>query len=194
MLSGAVLNTVVRYTRFDSDTWGQGPADMQITPEGWGGNFFNTWSRRANQVEVLPAFQLPSKTWHGRHEVRFGEDVLYRSYNGSSVSHPVDLLAQDGSLAEQIAFQGAGLLRAADTEAAEFVEDQLECERQLDAELRSASLEPIHRPRRGLCASRRRGLCAGRRAQDRNSAPALRRSTVMFLCLRQISRTISRGC
>ena len=124
LLSGAVLNTVVRYTRFDSDTWGQGSADMQITPQGWGGNFFNAWSRRANQVEALPAFQLPAKTWHGRHEVRFGEDVLYRSYNGSSLSHPIDLVAQDGSLAERIDFQGAGLLKATDTEAAEFVEDQ----------------------------------------------------------------------
>ena len=124
LLSGAVLSTVVRYTRFDSDTWGQGSADMQISPEGWGGNFFNTWSRRANQVEALPAFQLPGKTWHGRHEVRFGEDVLYRSYNGSSVSHPVDLLAQDGTIAERIDFQGAGFLRASDTEAAEFVQDQ----------------------------------------------------------------------
>ena len=122
--SGAELNAVVRYTRFDSSTWGQGPADMQITPVGWGGNFFNTWSRRANQVEALPAFQFPSKTWHGHHEVRFGEDVLYRSYNGSSVSHPIDLLAQNGALAERIDFQGAGLLRATDTEAAEFVEDQ----------------------------------------------------------------------
>src|SRR4029077_6829905 len=122
--SGAELNAVVRYTRFDSSAWGQGPADMQITPVGWGGNFFNTWSRRANQVEALPAFQFPSKTWHGHHEVRFGEDVLYRSYNGSSVSHPIDLLAQNGALAERIDFQGAGLLRATDTEAAEFVEDQ----------------------------------------------------------------------
>jgi len=124
LLSGALLSTVVRYTRFDSDAYGQGPADMQITPEGWGGNFFNTWSRRANQVELLPAFQLPSKTWHGHHEFRFGEDVLYRTYNGSSISHPVDLFAQDGSLAEQITFQGAGLLRGNDTEAAEFIEDR----------------------------------------------------------------------
>jgi hypothetical protein len=124
LLSGAVLNSVVRYTRFDSDTWGQGSADMQITPQGWGGSFFNAWSRRANQVEALPAFQLPGKTWHGRHEVRFGEDLLYRSYNGSSLSHPIDLLAQDGSLAERIDFQGPGLLKATDAEAAEFVEDQ----------------------------------------------------------------------
>ena len=42
---------------------------------------------------------------------------------GSSVSHPVELLREDGSVAEQIAFQGAGVLRGAATEAAEFVED-----------------------------------------------------------------------
>ena len=124
LLSGAVLNAVVRYTRFDSDTWGQGPADMQITPLGWGGNFFNTWSRRANQVEALPAFQLPAKNWHGHHQVRFGEDVLYRSYQGSSVSHPIDLVAADGTVPERIGFQGAGQLKASDTEAAEFIEDQ----------------------------------------------------------------------
>jgi len=70
--SGAILNTVVRYTRFDSSAYGQGPADMQITPAGWGGNFFNTWIRRSNQVEALPAYQLAGKNWHGRHEIRFG--------------------------------------------------------------------------------------------------------------------------
>ena len=163
LLSGAVLNTVVRYTRFDSDTWGQGSADMQITPEGWGGNFFNTWSRRANQVEVLPSFQLPAKTWYGRHEVRFGEDVLYRSYNGSSISHPIDLLAQDGLVAERIDFQGAGLLRAADTEAAEFVEDQWNLNGSLTlnfgARLSSQSIgrDAAFAPRGGIAFSPGRG-------------------------------------
>lgn len=121
--SGALLNTIVRYTRFDSDVRGQGSANMEISPEGWGGNFFNTQSRKANQLEALPTYQLAAKSWHGSHEVRFGADVLYRSYSGSSVSHPIDLLAEDGSLAEQIAFQGAGVSRATDAEIAEFVQD-----------------------------------------------------------------------
>jgi len=33
--SGALLNTLVRYTRFDSNAHGQGPLDMEISPEGW---------------------------------------------------------------------------------------------------------------------------------------------------------------
>ena len=121
--SGVVLDTVVRYTYFDTKENGQGPADMTISPAGWGGNFFNAWSRTANQMEVLPSVQLPAKTWHGRHEFKFGTDILYRAYNGSSISHPVQLLAEDGSLTERIDFQGAGLLQANSAEISTFVQD-----------------------------------------------------------------------
>ena len=121
--SRAVLNTLVRYTRFDSNAHGLGAADMQISPEGWGGNYFNNWTRRANQVEALPAYQLPSKTWLGSHEIRLGTDILYRNFEGSSVSHPIDLQAQNGLPVEQIVFQGAGNLSAADSEIAEFIQD-----------------------------------------------------------------------
>jgi hypothetical protein len=122
--SGALLNTVLRYTRFDSDAHGQGPADMQLTPEGWGGNFFNAWARTSNSFEAMPTLQLPDHSWLGRHQVRFGIDISHRSYSGTNQSHPVDLLRQDQSLAEQLTFEGEGQLSAADTEVAEFIEDQ----------------------------------------------------------------------
>lgn len=121
--SGAVLNTIVRYTRFDSNAHGQGPADMEISPEGWGGNYFNSWNRNANQLEALPAYQLAAKSWHGTHEIRFGTDILYRNYGDSNISHPIDLFAENGSIAERINFQGAGLLSASDAEVAEFIQD-----------------------------------------------------------------------
>jgi hypothetical protein len=122
--SGVILNTVVRYTRFDSSAYAQGPADMEITPEGWGGNFFNNWARKANQVEALPTVQLPTKSWLGRHDLKFGTDVLYRTYGGDSISHPIQIRAEDGSLAERIDFQGAGLLKATNEEISEFAEDR----------------------------------------------------------------------
>jgi hypothetical protein len=46
--SGSVLSTVAQYTRFDSNAHGQGTADMLITPQGWGGNYFDMWSRRGH--------------------------------------------------------------------------------------------------------------------------------------------------
>jgi len=122
--SGSLLSGEIRYTRFDGDAFGHGPLDMEISPSGWGGNFFNTAYRTANQFEALPTYQLAPKSWHGQHLVRFGADVLYRNYNGSDNSHPIDILAADGSLAEQINFQGAGLLNASDSEVSEFIEDR----------------------------------------------------------------------
>jgi hypothetical protein len=121
--SGLVLDTVVRYMYFDTKAYGQGTADMTISPAGWGGNFFNTWSRTANQVEILPSVQLPTKNWRGRHEIKFGTDILYRNYDGSSISRPVQLLAEDNSLTEEIDFQGAGLLHANSAETSVFAQD-----------------------------------------------------------------------
>jgi len=121
--SGAVLNTSFRYTNFYTNSEGQGPATMQIGPEGWGGNFFNTEARNSNQLELHPMLELPSKNWHGRHEFQFGVDALYRAYRGTSVSRPIDLIEQNGTVDEQIAFQGPGRLEATDTEVAEYAED-----------------------------------------------------------------------
>lgn len=122
--SGGLLNTVFRYTRFNSHAHGQGPEDMLVTPEGWGGNFFNSWSRNANEVEIRPAFQFPDKSWHGRHLLRIGLDVSRRSFAGTDISRPVQVLRQDGSVAEQIDFRGPGLLNGASTEVGEFIEDR----------------------------------------------------------------------
>ena len=121
--SGAILSGVMQYTRFDSNAHGQGPANMLITPEGWGGNFFNSWSRRGKEFQFLPAYQFAEKHWLGRHELHVGLDVSHRSYFGTSASHPVDLQREDGTLAEEITFQGAASQEASDTAVAEFFQD-----------------------------------------------------------------------
>jgi hypothetical protein len=121
--SGAILKTGVSYTRFDSRALGQGPLDMVITPEAWAGNFFNRWARKSSDLEGFSVFQFAPKNWHGRHDVRIGSDLNYRSFTGQSISHPVRILRQDGSLAEQIDFQDNGPLSASITEGGGFVQD-----------------------------------------------------------------------
>src|SRR5712664_2824020 len=129
--SGALLRIALRYTRFDSNAHGQGPAEMLINPEGWGGNFFDSWTRAANQFEAYPTFQLAPKKWLGRHELKIGADVTHRSYAGNSLSHPVQLLRQDGTLAEEISFTSGGRLRASATDVEEFIQDQWALNEQL---------------------------------------------------------------
>jgi hypothetical protein len=121
--SGGLLTSLVQYTRFSSYGHGQGPAEMQVTPDGWAGNFFNSYTRASDQAEAQETYQLPSKVWHGKHELKLGGDAVYRSYHGTSRSMPVDVLRADGSLAEQIAFSGGGSLEATDTEVGVFAQD-----------------------------------------------------------------------
>jgi Carboxypeptidase regulatory-like domain len=121
--SGAVLSSLVQFTQFSSYGHGQGPADMLITPNGWGGDFFNAYTRAARQAEAQGSYRFPRKDWHGTHEVKIGADFIYGTYSGSSVSMPVELLRADNSLAEEIQFSPAGALRATDAETGVFVQD-----------------------------------------------------------------------
>jgi hypothetical protein len=121
--SGSFFSVLGQYTQFGSDARGQGPADMLITPEGWGGNFFNQWSRKGREFQVLPSYQLAEKHWYGRHLLSMGMDVNYRSYTGQTSSHPLQILRQDGSLAETITFNGQILQSATDTAVAEYLQD-----------------------------------------------------------------------
>src|SRR6266436_4421887 len=122
--SGALLKIALRYTRFDSNAHGQGPADMLVNPEGWDGNFFNSWTRAANQFEAYPTFQFAPKKWLGRHELKIGADVTHRSYSGNSLSYPIQLLRQDRTLAEEISFTSNGPLSASATDVEEFIQDR----------------------------------------------------------------------
>jgi hypothetical protein len=121
--AGGILTSFLQLTDFSSYAHGQGPLDMLVTPNGWGGNFFNTWARDGSQQEASQTYQFPRKEWRGRHEFTVGGDLVHRSFSGTSVSRPVQVLRQDGTLAEQIDFQGKGLLSAKDTEVAAFVQD-----------------------------------------------------------------------
>jgi len=133
--SGALLRIALRYTRFDSNAHGQGLEDMLINPEAWGGNFFDSWTRTANQFQAYPTFQFAPKKWLGRHELKIGADVTHRSYDGNSLSHPVQLLRQDGTLAEEISFRSNGPRSASATDVEEFIQDRWMVNDQLTIDL-----------------------------------------------------------
>src|SRR4029077_9328401 len=61
--SGALFRMALNYTRFDSNAHGQGNQPMLLTPEGWGGNFFNSWARSSSQFQAAPIFQFAPRTF-----------------------------------------------------------------------------------------------------------------------------------
>jgi len=121
--SGANLSVAAQYTRFDSNAQGQGNLDMLITPEGYGGNYFNQWSRRGKEFQFLPTYTFSRKHWHGEHELRIGADIDWRSFFGITTSNPIQILREDNSLAEKIVFDQAPAQIPSDSFFAEFVQD-----------------------------------------------------------------------
>jgi hypothetical protein len=133
--SGALFRMALNYTRFDSNAHGQGSEVMLLTPDVWGGNFFNSWARSSSQFQAAPVFQFAPRTFLGRHEFRIGADATHRSFSGNSESQPVRLLREDGSLAEQIRFTGQGLLHGSVTDVEEFLSDHWMLSDRLAADL-----------------------------------------------------------
>jgi hypothetical protein len=121
--SHAVLSTVGQYTRFDSNAHGYGPEDMLITPQGYGGNYFNTWSRRGKEFQFLSTYEFSKKEWHGSHEIRAGVDIDWRSFFGTTGSHPIQILRGDNSLAETVNFSSVPAQTPSDSIFAEFMQD-----------------------------------------------------------------------
>jgi len=121
--SGGILTSLFQEMEFDSNGYGQGPEPMLVTPNGWGGNFFNKYVRDANHQELSEKYQLAPRDWHGKHEVKVGVEADRSSYSASSQSHPVMVQRQDGSVAESIDFTPAGNLHSTATEIATFGAD-----------------------------------------------------------------------
>ena len=120
---GGILTTLAQFTDFDSYSHGQGAKDLQITPTGLQGNFFNAWTRSSAQQEVQEGYLLPRKHWHGQHDFKVGGDFVHRDYQGTSTYHPIQLLRADNSLAGKVDFGPTGNLSTSDTEAAAFAQD-----------------------------------------------------------------------
>jgi len=121
--SGGILSTFMQSTKFDSNAHGQGPLDMLVTPNGWGGNFFNTYTRTSDEQQVRQMYELPQRQWLGKHELKLGAEYVRRAYSGTSDSRPVELQRADGTLAEQIDFSGPGSLAVEDNEVGLFFQD-----------------------------------------------------------------------
>jgi hypothetical protein len=121
--NGGILTSMAQFTKFDSYSHGQGPLDLQVTPTGWEGNYFNAWTRYSAQQEGQENYLFPRKHFLGRHDFKVGADIIHRLYHGTSVSQPVQLLRANNSLAEEIDFTPAGRLATSDTDTAGYAGD-----------------------------------------------------------------------
>ena len=119
----AVLETNVAFKRYDVEIFGQGTEDMEIRPDGNGGNFYNRQDRATETLELLQTLTL-QKQGVGDHLVKFGFDVLHSRFEGESESRPVNVRRADGSLAQRLEFGPSSTESARTADLALFAQDR----------------------------------------------------------------------
>jgi hypothetical protein len=112
-------------TRYHTGIYGQGSADMELTPNGNRGNFFNTQDRQTRAFEFGGALTIMRSWGTSEHLVKAGVDVLPSDYTGWSHSHPVLIERADGHLSQRIGFGSVTTVQqVAGTDVSLFAQDQ----------------------------------------------------------------------
>jgi hypothetical protein len=124
-LGGGLLQSSFSIKRFNANVWGQGVSDQTLTPIIEEGNYYATQARRSRRTEFLEIYQLPAKQFlQGAHDVKVGFDFSDVSNRMDFDARPVNIVREDGTLAERIAFGPTSLVRVGNREYTGFVQDR----------------------------------------------------------------------
>jgi hypothetical protein len=118
-----VLETTLASRRFEIEVRPSGLSPMVLSPQLESGSYFNEQERHVRSVQWVEAVSL-SRDWRGEHVMKFGSDMQWAWYSGNSESRPVEILRQDGSVAERTEFTGPTAQRVSGTEIALFAQDR----------------------------------------------------------------------
>jgi hypothetical protein len=151
-----VLETTVALRRFEIDINTENAAPMVYTPETQAGGFFNDQERDVTSFQWVQALSLTRDLLKGQHVFKFGTDLQRSTFDGESVSRPVEIRRLDGTLAERIEFAGLTEQSVIGTEFGVFAQDRWRVNSRLTLELglradRDAVVERVNwSPRAGL--------------------------------------------
>jgi hypothetical protein len=133
--SNLVVETTLSLRQFEIDVNTENTAPMVFAPDTQSGGFFNDQERDVTSFQWVQAVSLSRDLGHGEHVFKFGTDVQRSSYNGESVSRPVEIRRLDGSLAERIDFGPPSAQSVAGTEIGLFAQDRWRVTSRLTFEL-----------------------------------------------------------
>jgi hypothetical protein len=121
-----LLQSAFSFKRFDADVWGQGESDQTLTPTGEQGNYFATQARHSHRLELFEVYTSASKHFLGAaHEIKVGFDFNNVDNLLNYSARPVNVVRQDGTLAERIVFRGVRPIQAENREYVGFAQDRL---------------------------------------------------------------------
>lgn len=122
-LWGGLFDNTLSATRFGAAVWGQGSADMTISPAGNSGSYFEQQRRYSTRAGWTPSYSFKPVKGIGAHEFKIGSYTAYSVEIGQVNEHPIDILDASGAMTQQISFFGGREFRMSDTEFAGFGQD-----------------------------------------------------------------------
>lgn len=123
-IAGGLLTSSVSFRRFSVDVFGQGDAELTLTPTGEIGNYFARQDRQSTRFELFESYALATRHWLGAHDFKFGVDVNRSGTWLNFSANPVNVVRADGSLARRIEFEPSPTIRADNLETVGFVQDR----------------------------------------------------------------------
>jgi hypothetical protein len=118
-----LLESTVALKQYNVRVLGQGTAEMDVTPEGNFGNYFNRQTRRSTTYQWVESLTTTLKGPTGEHLVKVGTDLLQVGYDGTSASSPVNIRSENGTLLDRIVFGPVTEQHVTSTEAAVVAQD-----------------------------------------------------------------------
>jgi hypothetical protein len=121
-----MLQSAFSFKRFDAAVWGQGNDEQTLTPTVEQGNYFATQSRHSHRLELFEVYSSPAKHFLGvGHEIKVGFDFNSVGNLLNYSARPVNVLREDGTLAERIVFRGVLPIQATNREYTGFAQDRV---------------------------------------------------------------------
>ena len=127
--------TAAQMHDYQTDVVPQGSAPMDLQPDTTLGNFYNQQHRHTSTYQLIESISTSRNGTGGVHLFKVGFDLLHNQYNGTSVSQPVLIEREDGTLARQLDFSGPTTQRIETTDAAVFAQDRFQPNSRWSAEL-----------------------------------------------------------
>jgi Carboxypeptidase regulatory-like domain/TonB-dependent Receptor Plug Domain len=130
-----LIESTVAVKRYTIEVWGQGTADMVLTPTGNLGNYFSEQERNATRVEWLEILSLKPIRSAGAHNLKFGSVVARTTNRGEFIARPVDIQDVEGNLLRRIEFTGGQPFDLDDFETYFFGQDHWNVTEKLSLDL-----------------------------------------------------------
>lgn len=118
-----LLESTVAVKSFGVEVYGQGVADMVLTPVGNRGNYFSSQDRDATRAEWMETLSLKPIRATGTHNLKFGSIIARTTNRGEFSARPVNIEDANGKLLRRIEFVGGHPFDRQDLETHFFGQD-----------------------------------------------------------------------